>query len=114
MGTQRKFRITNGPNRSMLFDACRFAYDRQVVIPIQFVVTHFTRATDDTSKKNLVVKLVTDVKIIGIEHESGDGQTFNIHGHCKVDIRPLEDEDRHYAFKARYNAQSREGYIALE
>ena len=113
-GIQRNFKITSGPDRDELFTACKYAYEKGVVFPLQFVITHYTRATDDEGKKNVVPKLVTDIRVVGIEHDSGNGQTFRLHGYCKVDIRPLESNDRLYEFRAQYNAQSRSGTITIE
>ncbi|MBR6505333.1 hypothetical protein IKT18_00605 [Candidatus Saccharibacteria bacterium] len=113
-GIQRNFKITSGPDRDELFTACKYAYEKGVVFPVQFVITHYTRTTDDDGKKSVVPKLVTDIKVVGIEHDSGNGQVFKLRGYCKVDIRPLENNDRMYKFHAQYNTQSRRGTITLE
>jgi hypothetical protein len=111
---QRNFKITSGPDRDQLFTACKYAYEKGVVFPIQFVITHSTRATDEKGKKNIVPKLVTDIKIIGIDHDSGSGRAFNLRGYCRVDIWPLENSDRLYKFHALYNTKSKKGVLTLE
>ena len=108
MSIKREFKITSGPNRDMLFDACKYAYDRRVKIPIQFVITHFA-----PTSKNIVPKLVEDIKLIDIKHEKPDGDTFILQGFCKTDMYPLEPVNRIYRFNANYNTKKREGSITL-
>ncbi len=111
---QRNFKITSGPDRDQLFTACKYAYEKGVVFPIQFVITHYTRFKNEARKRDLVPKLVTSIRIVGIEHDSGSGQAFRIHGYCKVDIWPLENSDRLYEFHAQYNTRSGKGTLTIE
>lgn len=111
---QRNFKITSGSEIDDLFAACRYVHRKGFVFPIWFVITYLTRATNEQGKKCTVPKMVTDVKIYGIEYDPRDDQVLNLNGFCKVDIQPLEDSDRIYKFHARYNYRSRSGTITLE
>lgn len=109
MNTQdeRSYEIVNGPNKDTLFDACKYAYGKTKVIVNFSIVAGYT-----PSSHTRIPMLLRDITICGIEHEDGSGESFNLHGHCKVD-GALSTRVRICRFKAYYNARSRKGFITF-
>ena len=101
----RQYWIFNGPSRDTLFDACKYAYDKNAVIPIFFGVAEgYTAPLNDP----------TITKICGISHEDGSGVSFNIRGYCMVKFSNGRNEMKACSFKAYYNARTREGHISFQ
>lgn len=74
--------ILNGPSADRLFDACRYAYDDGVKIPIDFgIAIGYSMPRDDPGCA-LVGAHSCGLRIAGIEHEDGSGHSFNIKGYC--------------------------------
>ena len=112
MNTKRKnFNIVDGPNRDMLFDACKYARDKTVRIPINFIV-----AIGYGIPKNHpgFQMYVSDIKIASIEHEDGSGEKFNLRGYCKADLDSTvgnAETCTSYKFEAYYDTKNRSGCI---
>lgn len=114
--TERIFDIVAGPNRDMLFDACKYTYDKMVQISINFTV-----AIDYTMPKyhpgcTYIPMYISDIKVVSIEHEGGCGKSFNLHGYCKADLDSKvgnAETCTSYEFKAYYNTENRSGYITF-
>lgn len=113
---ERHYEIVNGPNKDTLFDACKYAYSKTTKFAIDFEV-----AASYTMPRNhpgcaYVPMDMSDVTIHGIEHEDGSGESFNIHGICKVALhrsRLSNDAKLCCKFKAYYNAKTRTGTITF-
>lgn len=110
---ERHYEIFNGPNRDMLFDACKYSRDRATKFAINFKV-----AAGYTMPRNhpgcaYVPMDMSDVTIHGIEHEDGSGESFNIHGMCKAALHIPSGDAKFYKFKAYYNAKTRTGTITF-
>lgn len=115
MDTKKKdyFEIIGGPNKDLLFDACKYAYDKLSNIAIDFtVISGYTTSPDDPACAYVVMN-VSDFKIAGIEHENGSGESFNIHGYCKLNQDTQGILACSCRFKAYYNARSRKGTISF-
>lgn len=86
------FKIKNGPNKDMLFDACKYAREGGNKISISFQL-------EPPAK-------IEEVDILAISHEDGSGQSFNIEGYCRYggQIR---------GFKAYYNTRLRTGSLSV-
>ncbi len=108
----KSFDIINGPGRDVLFDAFKYAYDKNSVISTSFTVALSGIKTRSGECFQIKTK---DYKITSIEHEDGSGQSFNIRGYCSADIRLGAKEQIYewYKFTAYYNARTRMGYISL-
>ena len=114
--TERTFDIVAGPNRDMLFDACKYAYDKMVRIPIDFVVAIGYTMPKHHPGCAYVPMYISDIKVVGIEHEDGSGESFNLHGYCKADPDSTVGNAKtctSYNFKAYYNTKSRSGCITF-
>ena len=114
--TKRSYDIIAGPNKDALFDACKYAYNKSAKISIDFaVVLGYTTPTDNPGCAYIPMSL-TDIKISGIEHEDGSGESFNLRGYCKADPCFRREDNMHYKsyeFRAYYNSKSRKGRINL-
>ena len=113
--TERSFSIENGPNKDRLFDSCKYAYDGQVNLPVDFKVALAYTAPKDDPGCCYVLMPITDVSITSIEHEDGSGDKFNLRGYCEADLEITSGSPhyRSYEFKAFYNSKSRKGYISF-
>lgn len=114
--TERTFDIVAGPNRDMLFDACKYAYDKTVRIPIDFTVAIGYTIPKHHPGCAYVPMFVSDIKIASIEHEDGSGESFNLKGYCKADPDSTVGSAatcKSYNFKAYYNTKSRSGCITF-
>lgn len=115
MNTKRiDFEIFNGPNKDMLFDACKYAYSKTVKFAIDFgVAVGYTMPRNHPGCAYIPMDM-HDVMVRGIEHEDGSGESFNIHGVCRAVLCGTSDNAKLYKFKAYYNAKTRTGTIAFE
>ncbi len=107
--------IVAGPNKDLLFDACKYAYDKSCKIDVQFsVASGYTTTPDNDPKCAYVLMDISDIMIAGIDHEDGSGDSFNIHGYCRISHKPtagfllLPSK-----FVAYYNVKSRKGKITF-
>ena len=110
----RDFAIVGGPNKDMLFDACKYAYSKSTRVGVEFsVVAGYTTPIDDPGCAYVLMS-ISDMKITGIEHEDGSGESFNLIGYCRVSLSPLGNSVLEpYKFNAYYNAKSRKGSISF-
>lgn len=112
---RRQFEIIDGPNKDALFDACKYAYNSDSTIAIDFTVAIGYTMPKSHPDCACVPMSITDVRIVGIEHEDGSGESFNLEGYCKADpdssgrINPTAS----YKFTAYYDARKRRGGITL-
>lgn len=98
------YSITAGPNKDSLFDACKYAFENGVKLPIKFTAT-----IDNNINTSIAAR------IIMIEHEDGSGESFNLRGHCKADLRDFGlGITESCNFKAYYNSKHRNGWIKFE
>ena len=79
--TSYEYLIFGGPNRDTLFDACKYAYDKDAVTPIFFGVAEgYTAPLSDPGCAYAALEMSV-TKINGISHEDGSGVSFNIRGY---------------------------------
>ena len=109
---EKYYSIISGPSRDVLFDACKYLYDKNARFTVDFtVVVGRTMLANDSA---YIPMAITDMKICGIEHEDASG--FNLHGCCKADLKYTGGSDIYYKlykFKAYYNTEQREGFICF-
>ena len=105
------FKISSGPNRDTIFDACKYAYDKNVVIPLEFGVTgeYYPLPNESTS---LTLIVMQNVHVRSVEHEDGSGHSFMLRGWCEVITPKASWRTRH--FRAYYNAKNRTGHIEFD
>jgi len=112
------YSIINGPSKSVLFDSCLYAYSKDAKVYINFAIPQgYSNHSNDATKLYLPMQ-ITDLVITGIQHEDGSGESFNLEGHCKVDIDYHIRNDgvcryQYRRFTAYYNSKSRKGTITL-
>ena len=112
------YSIINGPSKSVLFDSCLYAYSKDAKVHVNFAISQgCSNHGDDATKLHLLLP-VTNIKITGIEHEDGSGESFILKGYCYVDNDHLLRGDHTYRYKysrfsAYYDAKSRKGTFTL-
>ena len=119
MNTKEKpnrYEIVAGPNKDVLFDACKYAYNKHAHVAVDFVVAiAYTMPRSNHGYACLQMQ-ISDIKICGIEHEDGSGESFNLHGYCKANLDSFGTTKavrKPYRFKAYYNARTRKGSITF-
>ena len=110
--TERTFDIVAGPNRDMLFDACKYAYDKTVRIPIDFTVAIGYTMPKHHPGCAYVPMYISDIKVASIEHEDGSGESFNLRGYCKANLDSTVTYTP-YKFKACYSTSNHSGHITF-
>ena len=104
MNTKEKpnrYEIVAGPNKDVLFDACKYAYSKHAHVAVVFVVaTGYTRMQ------------ISDIVICGIEHEDGSGESFNLHGYCKANMGSPGTTNA-VRFESYYSTKTRKGLITF-
>ena len=114
---ERNFDIVGGPNRDVLFDACKYAYDKNIKFTVNFNVAMGYTMPKNDPRSAYVALGIKDIKICGIEHEDGSGESYNLHGYCQADLDSfgISDNTYHpYRFEAYYNTKNREGKITFK
>lgn len=106
MDINRNYEIANGPSADRLFDALKYAYDKDANVSIDFHVVEGLTSRN----KEVAAYFKMDAKnwrIFGIAHEDGSGHNFNIRGF-------VEENSEHYRFAAYYNVKTRTGSITFK
>ena len=112
------FSIIDGPSKSVLFDACQYAYSKDVKVHVNFTIPQgYSNHGNDATKLYLPLP-VTNIVVTGIEYEDGSGESFLLKGYCDVDKDHLlrGDNTYHYRysrFSAYYNTGNRKGTFTL-
>jgi hypothetical protein len=93
-----EFKIVDGPSRDRLFDVCKYTYDQDAFVVAVFKVGGGSR--------NRTVEITS---ISMIQHECGNGESFNIEG--TIDIPWLNKTCE--KFSGYYNSKSRSGHLKI-
>ncbi len=102
--------IIDGPSKSTIFDSCRFVCEKYVDFRVQFGM--ISREEGSDSESGYVTIPNKDVKIMGIQHEDGSGESFNLEGYCFADLEHNATPNyKMYRFGAYFNTQKRIGTI---
>jgi len=110
----RSFDIVGGPCKDTLFDACKYAGNKDMRIAVDFKIAY-----GHTGGGSLVIYLpVSDIVILGIENEDGSGESFNLKGSltANLDIDKVYSSGvptTRYSFKAYFSSKTRKGHITL-
>jgi hypothetical protein len=113
---EKYYEIMDGPSKDMLFDACRYAYNRAANLTVNFSVAIGYTMPRKHPNCCYIAMPITHVRIVGIEYEDGSGERFNLHGYCMADLNSFVKRDvdyKPYRFKAYYNSKKREGRITF-
>lgn len=114
--TERTFDIVTGPNKDTLFDVCKYACSKTAKLTVDFAVAIGYTMPKHHPGCAYVPMYISDIKVVGIEHEDGSGESFNLHGYCKADLNSLGGNNvtyKSYRFKAYYNSKNRKGCITF-
>ena len=105
--------LADGPSRDTLLDAFKYAYSEEVEIPIKFTIV----LGHDPEGRIIIPARTKKWRITKLQHEDGSGQSFNIEGYCKANLRITRSERitvyLTYRFKAYFNCRTRKGRIEL-
>ena len=136
------FDVFDGPSRDRLFDACKYAYDDEDEINLNFKVAICYRGhLNDRDRKGLPMCII-GMRLIEVGHKDDSGHKFNLSGNCKADLGLNEivtaktysmydlkayhhkyckkdydyegkEDLKFYQFKAFYDTNTRKGYITF-
>ncbi len=116
----RQFNIEGGPNVDRILDGFKYAYDKSVSIPVNFVVAKSYTAPRDKPGCAFAPLEMRVSQIVSVSHESGNDTSLNIAGNCEV---ALGEEKRNISkyqsdlilarFEAYYDAKTRKGVITF-
>ena len=113
---ERLYDIVDGPDENVLFEACKHACGKNVKFAEGFVVAIGYTMPKDHPGCAYIPMAITNIRIVGIEHEDGSGKSFNLHGYCKADLNSLGGTNvvyKSYKFEAYYSSKNCKGYIIL-
>ena len=107
--------IIGGPSKDLLFDACKYAYNKSAKITVDFTVVIGYSSTKDDPKCAYLPMSITDVKVNALEHEDASGDKFMVRGFCKADltIHNGDADYKPYKFRSYYDTKSRIGCITF-
>ncbi|MBR0372685.1 hypothetical protein IJH72_01960 [Candidatus Saccharibacteria bacterium] len=106
------FEIVGGPNKDLLFDACKYAYSRTAKVPVEFSIVLGSTMPEGHSGGAYLLMPTADFRICGIQHEDGSGESFNLSGYCKAQTY-WDKSLQNYRFKIYFNNRTRKGIITL-
>ena len=110
----RQYLIFSGPSRDTLFDACKYAYDKNAVIPIFFGVAEgYTAPLSDPGCAYAALEM-SITKICGISHEDGSGVKLIVDGYCIAKFSNSLNGRTTCSFRAFYNTKTHEGQISFQ
>lgn len=112
--TSYEYLIFGGPNRDTLFDACKYAYDKDAVIPIFFAVAESYTAPLNGPICAYTALEMDVTSICGISHEDGSGVRLIVDGYCIAKFSNSLNGRTTCSFKAYYNARTRDGHISFQ
>lgn len=113
---EKRYSIETGPSRDTLFDACKYAHSETAKFTVDFGVALGYTMPQGNSGCAYIRMAIADVMIVGIEHESGSGESLNLFGYCKADLCPVGRSGptyKSYRFEAQYDSKRRKGSIAF-
>lgn len=90
------FTIIDGPSRDLLFDCLKYAFDKN-----QRVLATFKTKDDKTGAEEIL-----SCRLLSIEHESGDLDSFNLKG---MYFNPAQREWK--KFESFYSSRHRNGWF---
>ena len=111
--TSYEYLIFGGPNRDTLFDACKYAYDKDAVIPIFFAVAESYTAPLNGPICDYTALEMDVTSICGISHEDGSGVKLIVDGYCIAKFSNSLNGRTTCSFRAFYNTKTHEGQISF-
>ena len=107
----RSFDILNGPSKDLLFDACKYAHSKEVRINVDLTVAFGYTMPKNEAGAAYMRMAVSEIMIVGIEHENGSGDSLIVTGYCHADLDSMKGKLKPYQFRAYYNSKTRKGNI---
>ena len=117
--TKRKYDIVDGPSKDTLFDSCKYACSKngsRVTVDFRVAIGYTMPVNDPCCA--YVPMAIKNIRIMGIEHEDGSGESFNLTGYCDANLESYrgtkEVDYKPYSFKAYYTSKRRHGFMVFE
>lgn len=95
------FNIEGGPSADRLIDSFKYAYSKEVKVPVSFTVVR------EKGDHKYAISEVTSAHIATMAHEDGSGHSFNLTGYCQI---PSGETKK---FLAYYNTKTRKGTMSI-
>ena len=108
----KNFEIISGPSKDAVFDACKYAYNKNTKVALDFKVAIGYTTPPSHPATGCIPMSITDTKITGIRHEDGSGDSFILCGYCHADLNG-GTAYKLYKFEACYNTKKRKGNISF-
>ena len=105
--------ITEGPSKDVLIDAFKYLYDESVQITLNFIAIARYDMTILSDPHAYISIRIEDIKLLGIEYEYHNKDSFILNGLCKKADPTIESELKPCKFRAHYNVQDRAGWISF-
>ena len=111
---ERKFDVTGGPSKDLIFDAFKYAYSKTSKINLDFhVVLGYSLPKDHYASCAFLVP-TSDFRITEVSYEDGSGDRLILHGYCKADLHAMGKESmKLHEFRAYYDTKRREGVMTF-
>jgi hypothetical protein len=109
---EKNLDIMYGPNKDLLFDACKYARNLTVSIPANFSVALGYTMPPDRMGSAYIPARFKSLHIESIAHESQTGDVFCLTGLCEADLYSRNWDNpqyKMYRFEAHYDTKSRKG-----
>ena len=105
--------ITEGPSKDVLIDAFKYLYNESVQITLNFIAIARYDMTILSDPHAYISIRIEDIKLLGIEYEYHNKDSFILNGLCKKADPTIESELKLCKFEAHYNVQDRAGWISF-
>ncbi|MBR2543397.1 hypothetical protein IKF03_02275 [Candidatus Saccharibacteria bacterium] len=109
----RRYEIVNGPNKDSILDSFKYAFTKNVDIPLTFeIVIRYLMPPSHPSAGTYMPGEIRNAKIHSVAHEDGSGESFNLSGCCESDDE-IQGIWEPFRFQAYYHTKTRKGYIII-
>ncbi len=115
IGNRDYYEIVAGPNKDLIFDSCKYAYD-DVNLYANFVVAVAYTVPKGAAGRAYIPMAFSEGIVTEIDHEDGTGEKLKLKGYCRVDTKAIAEKDvvlRARGFEAYYNTRTRKGTITF-
>ena len=103
----QRYTLIDGPSVDRIWDAARYAFDKNSRVSLEFVTDTRTAGPIETS-----MRIVLRPRILGVTHEDGSGDSLIITGTVQP-LGALKGALTERQFKAYYKGRTRHGFIEV-
>ncbi len=108
--TTTTLEIMNGPSKSTLCDAFKYAHDEQSIVVKFSIARGYTMPEGHPGRAYIPLK-ISGITITKLEYEDGSGYHLNLGGYCSTDLSLQGDKPSRHDFVAYYDVRTRKGNI---